>query len=193
MTAPASTMHYEVLKTLGDCYAAQDRFDRARECYGQAAELEPALPGHQVGLGAVLLLEDKPLEAKAAFEAVLRADPDCPDALWGLALAHWQSADYAEAARLLARCVALLPDHGPAVLGLFHACRKLGDFAPVGKFLEQRLQKHPGDTQALLCQAEVQLAAGQRDAARQTLLTVQALDPANAKAGRMLAGLSAEA
>jgi tetratricopeptide (TPR) repeat protein len=182
-------MHYEVLKTLGDCHAALDQFDRARACYQEAAALEPALAGHQVGLGVVNLLEGHAEEARKAFEAVLRTDPDSPDAIWGMALVCWRQQDFASAAKLGLRCAQLLPDNQQAVLGLFHACRKLGDFAPAKGFIDLRLQKHPGDTLALLCQAEMQSASGDAAAARQTLLTVQALDPANAQARQMLAQL----
>jgi Flp pilus assembly protein TadD len=191
VNAPVSTQRYEVLKTLGDCYAAQDQFDRARACYREAADLAPGMPGHQVGLGVVNLLEGNAAEARAAFEAVLQAAPNCPEAIWGMALVHWQEGDFAQASQKIAQCAGILPDHWQVVWGLFHACKKLGDFSPVAKFLEARLQKHPGDTRALLCQAQIQLAAGDPQAARQTLLTIQALDPANAPARQMLAELPA--
>jgi tetratricopeptide (TPR) repeat protein len=186
-------MHYEVLKTLGDCHAALDQFDHARSCYGEAAALEPSLTGHRVGLGVVALLEGQVEEARKAFEAVLQTDPACPDAIWGMALVHWREQDFAAAAKLSLRCAQLLPDNRNALLGLFQACRKLGDFAPVTKLLELRLQKHPGDTLAMLWQAEMQSSSGEVEAARQTLLMVQALDPANAQARRRLAALPAPA
>jgi tetratricopeptide (TPR) repeat protein len=186
-------MHYEVLKTLGDCHAALDQFDRARAFYREAAGLEPDLIGHQIGLGVLDLLEGNVEDAAKVFESVLQTDPGCPDAVWGMALVHWLQGDFASAAKAGLQCVQLLPDNQQALMGLFQACRKLGDFAPVAKLLELRLQKHPGDTLAMLCQAEIQSAAGQVEAARQSLLMVQALDPACAQARQMLANLRAPA
>jgi Flp pilus assembly protein TadD len=190
VSAPASTMHYDVLKTLGDCCAELSQYDRARECYGQAAELGPDFPGHQVGLGVVALLEGNAEEASRVFENVIQAQPNCPEAHWGLALAHWHRQSYPQAAQEALTCLRLQPSNRQAILGLFQICRRLGDLLPAAEFVELHLQKHPGDTGLLVCLAEVQSAGGQLAPARQTLLTVLALEPGNAQARQRLVELA---
>lgn len=182
-------MHYDVLKTLGDCHAAMDQRDQARECYLEAAVLEPALPGHQIGLGILALLEGRLDEAAKAFEGALAAEANCPDAHWGMALVHWQRREYPQAVGACLRYVERQGDNRQAVRGLFHMGKRAGDLAVAAKFLDALLQKHPGDTPLLLCQAEIQAARGDAGAARQTLLGILALEPQNAQAAQLLAEL----
>ena len=52
----------------------------------------------------------------------------------------------------------------------------------VAALVTAHLNKHPGSVTALLCLAEIQRHQGQADQARQTLLTVLALEPGNQQA-----------
>ncbi len=180
------TQHYEVLKGLGDCYAAMGRLDQAGECYQQASDLEPTFTGHQVGQGALALLQGRPLESIPFFENARKADRHCFEAWWGLAMAHQAKGLHADAKKLYVQCLKIEPDNLAGLLGLYHSCRQCGDFTGLESPLAAYLGKHPGDSEALLCQADLQRRCGQPQEAQGTLMTVLALDPQNAVARKML-------
>lgn len=178
--------HYQVLKNLGDCHAALGHYDQAAGCYAQAAGLEPTFTGHQVGQGALALLQGNPLEAIPFFESARAADGRCFEAWWGLAMAHQAKGLHADAKKLYSQCLKIEPDNGAALLGLYYSCRQCGDFSGLEPPLAAYLDKHPGDSDALLCRADLQRRWGKLQDAQGTLATVLALDPQNAVAQRML-------
>jgi Flp pilus assembly protein TadD len=186
----APTQHYEVLKELGDCHAAAGDFDRARQCYLQAAQFEAASPAHHIGLGVVAMLEGKGPEARQAFETAGKCPAAGAEAWWGLAMVHQLAAEHPQACAAFVKSLELKNDHAQALAGLIRSCRETGDFAPAERFVPPYLDRHPGDTVALTCQGELQIRQGQVDLARQTILNVLTLDPQNAQAAEMLKAVS---
>ena len=58
------------------------------------------------------------------------------------------------------------------------------------RFMTPYLDRHPGDIVALTCQGDLQIRQGRLDLARQTILTVLALDARNPQAAAMLKAVS---
>ncbi len=180
------TQHYETLKNLGDCYAAMGRCGQALESYQEAGLLEPTYPGHKVGIGAVALLQGRWADALEAFLAARELDGRSPEVWWGLAMVHQAQNLHADAKKLFANTLTLDANNLAALLGLYYSCREANDFTGLQGPLTAYLDKHPGDAEALLCQADLHRRANQPQDAGNTLLTVLALDPSNAAAKNML-------
>ena len=71
--------------TLGVIRVRQKRYAEATECLNTALRLDPSLAGARVALGEVYALTGKKVLAREAFQKVLRADADNPEARFGLA------------------------------------------------------------------------------------------------------------
>jgi cytochrome c-type biogenesis protein CcmH/NrfG len=158
---------FDVLKELGDCYAALGRFPQAEECYVQAARLAPEQASPFVALGIVAVQQ-----ARLAYG--------------GLAMVRQRGGDYAGAFDMHLRCLELDGDNLVALLGLFQTSCQMGTFAKVIYFLEVYLQRHPGDVSVLFCLAALYAREGRLENARQSLLGVLALSPDKPEAEDLL-------
>lgn len=184
--------HYQVMKELGDCYTALSDFDRARQCYRQAASLEPDEAGPYVGLGVIGIQTEDLESAKAAFEIARQLDPNCPDAYGGLAMVHQQRNDHQPAFEMYLRCLELDIDNLVALLGLFQTSCQMGTFSKIIHYLEVYLERHPGDTSVLFCLASLYAKEGKLELASESLSTVIALDPQKTEAVDLLAEVRRE-
>lgn len=187
--APAEirlTQHYDVLKELGESYAALGRLDEAEQCYLQAATLAPARAEPYVGIGIVAVQRGRLDQAEAAFEIAAERQADCAEAYGGLAMVRQQQADYAGALDMYLRCLELDADNLVALLGLFQTSCQMGTFAQVIHYLELYLNRHPGDASVLFCLATLYAREGQLERAEDCLLSVLALEPGKAEAARLL-------
>lgn len=179
--------HYEVLKELGDRYAALREHHKARECYEQAAALAPDRSEPYVALGTIALQTGELLEARKFFGIAAAIDPRCAEAYGGLAMVHQQRQDYAAAFEMYLKCLEIDGDNLVALLGLFQTSCRMGTFAKIIHFLESYLVKHPGDTAVLFCLATLYARDGKLPEARQALRSVLAAEPDKAEAAEMLA------
>lgn len=177
---------FDVLKELGDCYAALGRFAQAEECYVQASRLEPAQASPLVALGIVAVQQGRLGEAEIAFHSAARRDGRCAEAYGGLAMVRQRGGDYAGAFDMHLRCLELDGDNLVALLGLFQTSCQMGTFAKVIHFLEIYLQRHPGDVSVLFCLAALYAREGRLTDARESLLSVLALSPDKPEAEELL-------
>lgn len=179
--------HYEILRELAECYAALADYERARECYNQAAYLAPDEAAPHVGLGVVDIHSGKLDRAEMSFRTALEVQPDYSEAYGGLAMIRQQEQDYPAALDLYLKCLELDTDNLVALLGLFQTSCKMGTFAKVIYYLETYLDRHPGDTAVLFCLATLYARDDRLEDAREALLSVMALEPTNAEAAHLLA------
>jgi len=178
--------HYEVLKELGDCHASLGNYDRARQCYEEAAVLAPEKAGPAVGLGVVELQLRNLDAADRAFRRAAHLQPDCAEAYGGLAMVAQHRSQYPEAIDLYMACLDKDADNLVALLGLFQASCQMGSFARVIHYLQVYLDRHPGDTSVLYCLATLQARDGRLEKAADALETILTLEPDNAEAAGLL-------
>jgi tetratricopeptide (TPR) repeat protein len=183
---PALDQHYQVLKELGDCYAAVSDYRRARECYNQAASLAPDSPGPYIGLGVIGIQTGRTDEAERAFRIAKEIQPGCAEAYAGLAMIHQHRQEHAAAFEAYLKCLELDTDNLVALLGLFQASCQMGTFSKIIHYLEVYLDRHPGDTSVLFCLATLYAREGRLAKAREVLLDVLALEPDKAEAACLL-------
>ena len=183
--------HYEVLKELGDCYAALSDCPRARECYNDAASLDPGAPGPYVGLGVIATQSGKLDEAERAFRIAREIQPGCAEAHAGLAMIHQQKQEYPAAFEAYLKCLELNADNLIALLGLFQTSCQMATFSKIIHYLEVYLDKHPGDTSVLFCLATLYAREDQLVRAREVLLNVLALEPDKPEAAELLEEIEA--
>jgi len=179
--------HYQMLKELGDCYAAVADFQRARECYRQAASLAPDEPGPYVGLGVIGIQTDALEDARAAFEVARKLDPHCAEAYGGLAMVRHQRLDYQGAFDMYLKCLQFDTDNLVALLGLFQTSRQMGTFCKIIHYLEVYLDKHPDDAAVLFCLATLYLEEDRLQEACLALSRVLELQPGKPEAAALLA------
>jgi len=180
------TQRLEVLKELGDCYAAMGRLEAAEDCYRDAAALEPTCAAPLVGLGVVALQLGRPAEAETAFQAAARREPRCAEAYGGLAMVRHQRGDFEGAFDMHLKSLELDADNLVALLGLFQASCQMGTFAKVIQYLELYLERHPGDSSVLFCLAALYAREGRLADARECLLSVLSLEPDKKEAAELL-------
>ncbi|MCK4275929.1 MAG: hypothetical protein KAX78_05410, partial [Phycisphaerae bacterium] len=137
--------HYEVLKELGDCYAALGECEHAGYCYERAASVAPAEPGPYIGLGVIHLQDEQHDRAREAFQIAVELRPEDPEGYVGLAAVYQQTADYPAAFDMYLRCLERDADCLIALLGLFQTSSQMGTFSQIIHYLQVYLQKHPDD------------------------------------------------
>jgi len=180
------TQHYEVLREMGDCYTSVGDYNQAQRCYEKAASLGPDEPGPYVGLGVAALQKGQLDDAEIAFRVACRLDANCAKAYAGLAMVAQQRQDYPQAFDFYMKSLELDTDNISALLGLFQVSCEMGSFAKVIYYLEVYLQMHPGDTSVLFALAALYLKDGRTEQAKNTLLNLLALEPANRDAVNLL-------
>jgi tetratricopeptide (TPR) repeat protein len=137
--------HFEIVQELGDCHTQLGEYDQARECYEQAALLEPDEAGPYVGTGVIALQQGKLDDAEIAFRVALRLDPCSSRAYAGQAMIQQQKGHMQEAFDLYLRCLDIDSDNMTALLGLFQVSCQMGSFGRVIDYLKVYLEMHPGD------------------------------------------------
>jgi tetratricopeptide (TPR) repeat protein len=103
-----------------------ERYDEAIEVLSRGHELLPMMPELSILLGNVFLASRKFLNAKIHFAQALKIASDSPDAIYGLATAHWRLCEYRAAADLFRRCLVHNPDNVSIWLSLGHCLLELG-------------------------------------------------------------------
>ena len=181
--------HFQVLKELGDCYAAEKDYDRAMQCYAEASGLAPQEAGPHVGMGTIALQQGDEAAATEAFKEALRLDQQCADAFCGLAMVYQKQQSYPAALEMYLRCLERDGDNLVALLGLFQTSCQMGSFSKVIYYLELYLQKHPGDTSVMFCLATLYARDGRLKSAQSLLLNVLALEPDKAEAASLLGSI----
>ncbi len=179
--------NYELLKELGDCYAAVDNYPRALECYRQAVDAAPRQAGPYVGLGVIGLQTDQIEDAEKAFAMAITLQPQCHEAFGGMAMIYQRKQQYAHAFDMYLKCLEIDSDNLVALLGLFQTSVQMGEFSKVIYYLEVFLESHPDDVSVLFCVATLYARDGRLEEARDTLIKVLVLEPGKKEAADLLA------
>ena len=178
--------HFEIVQELGDCHTQLGEYDQARDCYEQAALLEPDAAGPYVGTGVIALQQGKLDDAEIAFRVALRLDPCSSRAYAGQAMVHQQKGHMQEAFDLYLRCLDIDNDNMTALLGLFQVSCQMGSFGRVIDYLKVYLKMHPGDVSVMFCLATLYMKDQQIAQAGQLLRDILALEPQNTDAQDLL-------
>jgi len=178
--------HFEIVQELGDCHTQLGEYDQARDCYEQAALLEPDEAGPYVGTGVIALQQGKLDDAEIAFRVALRLDPCSSRAYAGQAMIQQQKGHMQEAFDLYLRCLDIDSDNMTALLGLFQVSCQMGSFGRVIDYLKVYLQMHPGDVSVMFCLATLYMKDQQVELAGQLLRNILELDPQNTDAQDLL-------
>lgn len=84
--AAPETVRAERLAHLGHELARQGLYDLAEARYAQALRIAPGHTGAKVGLGELMLRQDRVDDAEPVFDSVLAGEPDSIDAALGIAV-----------------------------------------------------------------------------------------------------------
>jgi Flp pilus assembly protein TadD len=177
---------YEILKELGDCHTALANYDRAKQCYAEAARLVQDKPGPHVGRGVVALQMGSLDEADRAFGQALRIDDRCAEAYAGLGMVAQQRKDFARAFDQYMKALDRDVNNLVALLGLFQASIQMGTFSRVIYYLEVYLGRHPGDVSVLFCLATLYARDNRLQDAYTTLCRLLDLEPDHSEAAKLL-------
>ena len=177
---------YNVLVELGDCHATVGNLSPAKECYEQAAELEPDRAEPYIGLGVLALQNDDVVNAEAAFRVAVRLDGGSAKAWCGLGMVCQIRKHFAEAQEYYLRSLDKDCDNLTALLGLFQSSCQMGSFARVIHYLQLYLEMHPGDTAVMFCLATLYVKDGKLHEARKLLRDVLAFASDNSDAANLL-------
>ncbi len=180
------TQRYDVLVELGDCHATVGNSLPARQCYEQAASLEPDRAEPYVGLGVVALQKEDLTNAEIAFKVAIRLEPGCARAWCGLGMVAQSRKDFAQAQEHYLRSLEYDSDNLTALLGLFQSSCQMGSFARVIHYLEVYLEMHPGDTAVMFCLATLYVRDSRFQEARKLLRDVLVIAPENTDAVNLL-------
>ncbi|HSV26302.1 MAG TPA: tetratricopeptide repeat protein [Sedimentisphaerales bacterium] len=177
---------YNVLVALGDCHATAGNPSPAKECYEQAAELEPDRAEPYIGLGVLALQNEDLVNAEAAFRVAVRLDGCSAKAWCGLGMICQTRQQFAEAQEHYLRSLDKDCDNLTALLGLFQSSCQMGSFSKVIHYLEVYLEMHPGDTAVMFCLATLYVRDGRLQEARKLLWDVLTFSSDNSDAANLL-------
>lgn len=176
----------EILKRLGDCYAARQDYPLGVRYYSAATVLAPTEAGPYLGLGLLALQDERIDESEQLFQVARDLHPDCSEACTGLAMVHQQRGDYSAAFQMYLESLQLDTDNLVALLGLFQVSCHMRSFSQIIHYLEVYLEKHPTDTSVLLCLATLYGREGRLGETREAVLRVLEHEPGKPEAARLL-------
>ena len=130
----------------------------------------------------MLVDERRSPDARLLLEKVLLLNPDSHAALRQLGELEFDAADYRKAADHLSRAREKQPDDPLAAFYEGQSLDKLGDSPGARKALEDAVKQSPGQLDARLLLARIDLKTGDRAAAEDQLQAVLVLNPANQEA-----------
>jgi tetratricopeptide (TPR) repeat protein len=180
------SQRYDVLVELGDCHATVGNSSPAKDCYEQAAQLEPDRAEPYVGLGVLSLQKDDIENAETAFKVAIRLDTKCAKAWCGLGMVCQIKQQFPSAQEYYLRSLDIDSDNLTALLGLFQSSCQMGSFSKVIYYLQTYLDMHPGDTAVMFCLAALYMKDGKHAWAAKLLREVLALTPDNSDAANLL-------
>lgn len=177
---------YQLLKELGDSYAAAEEFDKAKDCYQKASAMGGGDSGAYVGLGAIAIRENRLDDAAGSFRTAVALDPKCSEAYSGLAMVHQAKQEFHLAQEMYLKCLELDGDNLLSLLGLFQTSCRMHTFAKIIYYLEVYLNLHPDDASVLFCLGSLYAREGQLARSRAALERVLTLEPGKADAQQLL-------
>jgi tetratricopeptide (TPR) repeat protein len=196
-TSPALEQSAQMEEALAAFREAADhlvakRFDQAEERALAALAAYPKMAAAQRILGLVYLQQGRIDRAIDVLEASLRNEPFHPEALTNLAFAYLQNQNPGLAMELIETCRRLHPDYKPALLqqGIMLLTQPGSEEAV--KVLREAVEAFPNLPGPRNNLAVALARQGDRDGAREQLLQLLELDPANFSALFNMGGLYAQ-
>jgi protein O-mannosyl-transferase len=154
---------WAVHNNLGVALANKGEYDRAVECYEEAARLRPCFGEPLVNIGNAFLARGKSQEAIAAYLRAMQADPECATAPYRLGRFYDEIGEPLKAEENLSQALKIKPRFPEALnsLGVLKAQR--GDFLGAIQLFEQALEIRPLHVKAARnleqAQADLELAS----------------------------------
>jgi tetratricopeptide (TPR) repeat protein len=165
--------------------------DKARGLAARACELAPASTEAFHTLALALMALERPRDAIIAFEEALKGAPGLAALHFGKAQAHERLEEFAAVRRELEAAIAADPTHADALAWLATLAVQRNDPAAARGFAARALAQRPGQPEALLAQAQADIAENKHDDAvrgLKTLLAGPALAPINRALAQGLMG-----
>lgn len=139
-----------------------------------------------VNLAGQLLDANRVSDAEGILEAVLKADPQCVDALHFMGMLHCRQGRVEEAIDSIRRALALAPQYAEAHFNLGNILRAVGRAEEAEQCFRRTLSLAPDLLEAHLALADVLRRAGRREEAAVHYERAVALDPSGAEANFQL-------
>ena len=168
---------------------AQLDLDGARAQLGETIAKFPGAVQPRINLAKVLILQDKPEEAKTVLTELLNRDPTSATALNTMVTLLLADRQTEPAIALLERAHKAAPKNADVSIGLVNLYGRAGKADKGQALLDESLKIDPDSMPLLLAQARLQISLGRSDAARATYLHVLDIAPTDVPTRRALADL----
>lgn len=162
---------------LGVCYAKQENFTRAEDCYRKSLALDPPQSFARIALGRTLIVQERFDEAAEELRVATRQDPSAFDGQFFLGEAHRLSTHWEESIAAYTMAMKLAPDLVEARLGLADALRGAGKTDAATQQYRAILKEHPKSVAAEIHLAELWADSGREEAAVRAYENILERDP----------------
>jgi hypothetical protein len=122
-----SPSHPLAHKNLGAMYYLDHEYDKAKQEFLKAVEINFEEPMIHNNLGLIYMRENNFDKAKEEFELELKINPNYDNALFNLGLLYWGQNEKQKAAEMWLKTVLINPDHKDALKGLAVYYGEIGD------------------------------------------------------------------
>ena len=168
-------------RLMASALARLGRLDQAEQAYREALALRRT-PEVEAELGTLLVGMNRSQEAVPLLEHALAEQPNNDRALGALGLVRLQQGDTETGYGLLLKAAAASYDYRGLVKPLVAAAQALERLDEIEPVVRGFAEFYPGDLDLACDHAEVLIALGRHDQARQRLEMVHVFDPENARA-----------
>jgi tetratricopeptide (TPR) repeat protein len=170
----------EGLFVLGKLEIARENLDAGVDALRAALDTRPDWPQAQMVLGSALMLRGEPQRARAALARAVELDPNFNEARRLLVKVHADLGEHEYAIENGRVYLRARPDDDTTRIIVAQSMVRLGKVEEATALLEQ-IPEERRTADALFAIGRLQFAQGQTDAARETMLKVDALRPYNAR------------
>ena len=167
----------ELLIIQGECLAKLERFAEAEAAYRSAAEQDPQSDRAYTGLGAALVLQNRPDQALDCFRRAVELNPHSDKAHSGMGLALWATGEREGALHAFSKALDENHENISALMNLVHVGYEGNNLEPARRYLTRYLEYYPANFDVLFILAGVLYAQGDLDGARARIDTILAFNP----------------
>ncbi len=171
------TLGPHAYNALGAMYLRSLEYDKAREAYENAIEIDPLNGAAHGGLGSILAEEDKLDEAAEEFAIALRFDPNQPNVMAYLAGLHDKKREYDRAKEVAEQALAIWESCTPILNNLGLIMKHTGDRAGAMELFQRALQLEPNYLACRINLAQCYLARNEDEKAAEQFVEVLKYNP----------------
>lgn len=179
-------------RIMGKAYARLGMLEKADAVYREALELRPDAADISGEYGILLVAMNRAGEARPHLDAALAQDPENGRVLGALGLIAVHDQRFAEAFEYMRRALESAYNHTALLPHFMNLARRLDRAEEAVGLLERFSDFYPGNHDLACACAEMQIACGRNDAARERLEMVLMFDAAHARATEVMASLTRE-